>query len=39
MRREGLFLEYATFTSAPDGPPLYENTLQYAIRSREWPPQ
>ncbi len=20
-------------------PPLYENTLQYAILSREWPPQ
>lgn len=39
MRREGLFLEYATFTAAPDGTPLYENTLQYAILSREWPPQ
>ena len=36
MRREGLFLEYVTFVSKPDGTPLYENTVQYAILKREW---
>ncbi len=37
MRREGLFLEYATFATSPDGTPLCENTLLYAILKKEWP--
>ena len=36
MRREGLFLEYVSFIKNPDGTPLYENTMQYAILKREW---
>ena len=36
MRKEGLFLEYVTFVNRPDGTPLYENTIQYAILKREW---
>ena len=36
MRREGLFMEFVTFVNNPDGTPLYENTLQYAILQREW---
>ena len=36
MRREGLFLEFITFVNNPDGTPLYENTMQYAILKREW---
>ena len=36
MRREGMFLEYVTFVNQPDGTPLYENTIQYAILKREW---
>ena len=36
MRREGLFLEFVSFVKQPDGTPLYENTLQYAILKREW---
>ena len=36
MRREGVFLEYVSFVNGPDGAPLYENTLQYAILKREW---
>lgn len=36
MRREGLFLEYVSFVSNPDGSPHYENTLQYAILKKEW---
>ena len=36
MRKEGLFLEYVAFINGPDGTPLYENTLQYAILKREW---
>lgn len=36
MRREGLFLEYVTFVNRPDGTPLCENTIQYAILKREW---
>ncbi|MBQ3077106.1 MAG: GNAT family N-acetyltransferase [Clostridia bacterium] len=37
MRREGLFLEFVSFVSNPDGSPLYENTMQYALLRREWP--
>lgn len=36
MRREGLFEEFVSFVSAPDGSPIYENTLQYAILKKEW---
>ena len=36
MRREGLFMEFVTFVNNPDGTPLYENTMQYAILKREW---
>ena len=31
MRREGLFMEFVSFINNPDGTPLYENTVQYAI--------
>ena len=36
MRREGLFLEFVSFVNNPDGTPLYENTIQYAILKKEW---
>ena len=36
MRREGVFLEFVTFVNNPDGTPLYENTIQYAILKKEW---
>lgn len=36
MRREGLFREFVSFVSNPDGTPLYENTYQYAILKKEW---
>lgn len=36
MRREGLFLEFISFVSNPDGSPRYENTYQYAILKKEW---
>lgn len=36
MRREGLFREFVSFINNPDGTPLYENTMQYAILKREW---
>ena len=36
MRREALFLEFVSFVNNPDGTPLYENTLQYAILKKEW---
>ena len=36
MRREGLFMEFISFINNPDGTPLYENTMQYAILKREW---
>lgn len=36
MRREGVFQEFVAFVSRPDGTPLYENTMQYAILKREW---
>ncbi|MDR6100644.1 ribosomal-protein-alanine N-acetyltransferase [Agrobacterium larrymoorei] len=36
MRREGLFLEFVSFTKDEAGHPLYENTMQYAILRREW---
>ena len=36
MRREGFFKEFVSFVSNPDGTPLYENTMQYAILKKEW---
>ena len=36
MRQEGVFLEYISFVKNPDGTPLYENTMQFAILKREW---
>ena len=39
MRREGLFMEFVSFINNPDGTPLYENTMQYAILKKEWEAQ
>ncbi|CAO3378324.1 GNAT family N-acetyltransferase [Azospirillum argentinense] len=36
MRKEGLFMEFISFTTDGDGNPLYENTMQYAILRKEW---
>lgn len=36
MRREGLFLEFVSFTRDAAGKPVFENTMQYAILQREW---
>ena len=36
MRREGLFMEFVSFVGQPDGTPIYENTMQYAILKKEW---
>jgi len=36
MRREGEFIEFVSFVNGPDGSPLYETTMQYAILKREW---
>lgn len=36
MRREGLFEEFVSFVNNPDGTPMYENTIQYAILKKEW---
>lgn len=36
MRREGVFLEFISFTRDEDGNPIYENTMQYAVLRREW---
>ncbi len=36
MRKEGVFVEYVSFTKDGAGNPIYENTLQYAILQREW---
>ena len=36
MRREGLFAEFVSFVKNPDGTPIYENTMQYAILKSEW---
>lgn len=38
MRLEGEFLEFISFVDGPDGEPIYENTLQYAILKKEWRP-
>ena len=36
MRKEGMFIEFVSFINNPDGTPLYENTIQYAILKKEW---
>lgn len=36
MRREGMFIEFVSFIDAPDGTPIYENTISYAILKKEW---
>ena len=36
MRREGMFMEFVSFVNGPDGEPVYENTVQYAILKKEW---
>lgn len=36
MRLEGVFLEFISFVKNPDGSPLYENTMQFAILKKEW---
>lgn len=36
MRREGVFIEFISFTTDDAGNPIYENTMQYAILRREW---
>ncbi|WP_144524541.1 GNAT family N-acetyltransferase [Bacillus pumilus] len=36
MRREGLFLEFISFSTYEDGTPKYENTYQYALLKKEW---
>jgi RimJ/RimL family protein N-acetyltransferase len=36
MRREGVFIEFISFTKDDAGDPIYENTMQYAILRREW---
>lgn len=38
MRREGVFVEFISFTTDAAGNPIYENTMQYAILRREWLP-
>lgn len=36
MRKEGCFHEFISFVDNPDGTPLYENTMQYAILKKEF---
>lgn len=36
MRKEGVFEDFVTFINHPDGTPLYETTLQFAVLKREW---
>lgn len=36
MRREGMFVEFVSFTTDDAGNPVYENTMQYALLRREW---
>ena len=36
MRREGVFVEFISFTTDDAGNPIYENTMQYAILRHEW---
>lgn len=36
MRHEGTFKEFISFVNNPDGTPLYENTMQFAVLKSEW---
>lgn len=36
MRREGVFIDFVSFTNDDAGNPIYENTMQYAMLRREW---
>ena len=36
MRREGMFMKFVSFVNGPDGTPIYENTIQYAILKKEF---
>ena len=36
MQQEGLFKEFLSIINNPDGTPLYENTMQFAILKKEW---
>lgn len=36
MRLEGVFMEFVSFVNGPDGMPIYENTMQYAMLKKEW---
>lgn len=36
MRREGVFIEFVSFSKDDAGNPIYENTMQYAILRKEW---
>ena len=36
MRQEGLFREFVSFVNDPEGNPIYENTMQWAILKKEW---
>ncbi|MEW6257779.1 MAG: GNAT family protein [Pseudomonadota bacterium] len=36
MRREGLFLQFVSFSTSAQGAPVYENTFQYALLKDEW---
>lgn len=31
-----MFVEFVSFTNAPDGTPVFENTCQYAMLKKEW---
>lgn len=36
LREEGTFIEFISFIKNTDGTPKYENTMQFAIKKREW---
>lgn len=36
MRKEGLFQEFVSFVNDENGNPIFENTIQYALLSKEW---
>lgn len=39
MRKEGLFVEFVSFTTDDAGNPIFENTMQYAVLRHEWTPE
>lgn len=36
MRKEGIFQEFVSFVNDENGNPIFENTIQYALLSKEW---